>query len=131
MKAAQGPFQILQYGAYMGDVKFEGSSGTWLKNQYGLWVKTNNGHFMPVNAFWSSTTPRTSISSQLRAILMQIYYVETDVTPVSKFIVDNINVLDTYSETWNVSVKSNLVVQNMDNAIKLKYSNTKISLTEL
>lgn len=131
MKAAQGPFQILQYGAYMGDVKFEDYPSSWLKNKYGLWVKTNNGHFMPVNAFWDSDTDKTLISDQLRAILMQIYYVETDVTPVSKYIVDNINVLDTYSETWNVSVKSNLVVQNMDNAIKLKYSNTKISLTEL
>lgn len=131
MKAAQGPFQILQYGEYMGDVKFEGTSQTWLKHKYGLWVKTNNGHFMPVNSFWNNGTSRNDISNQLRAILMQIYYVETDVTPIAKFVVDNINVLDTYNETWNIAVKSDLDVQDMDNAIKLKYSNTKISLTEL
>lgn len=131
MKAAQGPFQILQYGAYMGDVKFEGTQAKQLKNQYGLWVRTNNGHFMPINAFWTSGTLRSTISDSLKAVLMQIYYVETDVTPVAKFVVDNINVLDAYSETWNASIKSDLVVQNMDNAIKLKYSNTNISLANL
>lgn len=131
MRAAQGPFQILQYGAYMGTVKFEGTPTKEIQKQYGLWVKTNNGHFMPVNAFWNSSTNRTSISNDLKAILMQIYYVETDVTPVAKFVVDNINVLDTYTETWNISMNSRLVVGNMDSAIKLKYSNTKTSLSEL
>ena len=131
MRAAQGPFQILQYGAYMGTVRFEGASTRDIQKQYGLWVRTNNGHFMPVNAFWPSSTNRTTISNSLKAILMQIYYVETDVTPISKFVVDNINVLDTYNETWNISMNSKLVVDNMDSAIKLRYSNTRISLSEL
>lgn len=130
MKAAQGPFQILQYGAYMGDVKFEGRTTTWLKNKWGLWVRTNNGHFMPINAFWSETD-RKKIPIILTNVLMQIYYVETDVTPIPKFIVDNINVLETYNETWNISVGSQLKVSNMNKAIKLKYSNTKMSLEEL
>lgn len=131
MIAAQGPFQILQYGAYMGTVNFEGDSKRNISKQYGLWVKTNNGHFMPVNAFWSFGTPKSTISNSLKAILMQIYYVETNVTPIAKFVVDNINVLDTYTETWNISMKSNLVVTDMDAAIKLKYSNTKVSLSDL
>ena len=115
----------------MGTVRFEGSTTRDINKQYGLWVRTNNGHFMPVNAFWPSTTNKTAISDSLKAILMQIYYVETDVTPISKFVVDNINFLDTYNETWNISMNSRLVVSNMDAAIKLKYSGTKISLSEL
>lgn len=131
MKAAQGPFQILQYGAYMGTVYLKGATTRNISKQYGLWVKTNNGHFMPVNAFWSSSAGRTTISDSLKAVLMQIYYVETDTTPISKFVVDNINVLDTYNETWNVSMKSKLTVKDMNAAIKLKYSSTKISLSDL
>ena len=133
MKAAQGPFQVLQYGIYMGkSTKFKGTNGdTELNNKYGLWVKTNNGHFMPINAFWNSTESRTTISRQLRAILMQIYYVETDVTSTSKYIVDNINVPNEYTETWNISVATDVTVNSMDKAIVLKYSDGKKTLYDL
>lgn len=133
MKAAQGPFQVLQYGIYMGkSTKFKGVNGdTELNNKYGLWVKTNNGHFMPINAFWNSTESRAAISRQLRAILMQIYYVETDVTSTSKYIVDNINVPDAYTETWNISMATDVTVNSMDKAIALKYPNGRKTLYDL
>lgn len=133
MKAAQGPFQVLQYGIYMGkSTKFKGVNGdTELNNKYGLWVKTNNGHFMPINAFWNSTESRTTISRQLRAILMQIYYVETDVTSTSKYIVDNINVPNAYTETWNISIATDVAVNSMNKAIALKYSDGRKTLYDL
>lgn len=133
MKAAQGPFQILQYGIYMGKAtRFKGTNGdTELNNKYGLWVKTNNGHFMPINSFWNSTESRATISSQLRAVLMQIYYVETDVTSTSKYIVDNINVPNAYTETWNISMATNITVNSMDETIALKYSNGRKTLHDL
>lgn len=133
MKAAQGPFQILQYGIYMGKAtKFKGTNGdTELNGKYGLWVKTNNGHFMPINAFWNSTESRATISRQLRAILMQIYYVETDVTSTSKYIVDNINVPNAYTETWNISIATDVIVNSMDKAIALKCSDGRKTLYDL
>lgn len=129
MKGAQCPFAILQYGVYTNqDVYFKGNNKVKLSSYYGLWVKTNNGHYMPINAFWTNGgySKRQEISKQIKAILMQIYYVETDVKSISKYIVDNINMLDKYTETWNMKVQSTIKTPDINKVIQLF---TKVPVT--
>lgn len=132
MKSAQGPFQLLQYTYYNSDgVKFEGDNTIQLNKKYNLWVRTNQGHFMPINAFWDSNSNVTTISNQLRAILMQIYYVDTDASAVTRYLVDNINNLESYTEGWEIVINSHLNIPNMDNSIYLSTDEDSISLAEL
>lgn len=133
MQNAQGPFQLLQYTYYHENyVNFEGNTNTRLNKKYNLWVRTNQGHFMPINAFWDSASNSvTTISDQLKAILMQIYYVDTDTTAVTRYSVDNINNLDPYTEGWEIVINSHLNISDMNSSIYLSTSKGSISLTEL
>lgn len=126
MQQVGGPFQLLHYGAYMGSVTADSATIT---NQFGVWCKTDNGHFVPVQGF---TNDKAVLAKYIALLLMQIYYVETDVTPLLRCIVKNINRLKTFVETWNVEIKSELQIQERSQSVGLlDVSENVLSLHDL
>lgn len=121
MQQVGGPFQLLQYGAYMGSVT---AGGTSITSQFGVWCKTDNGHFVPVQGF---TSKKEDLAKYIALLLMQIYYVETDVTPLLMCIVKNINRLKTFVETWNVEIKSILKIQERSKSVGLIDTSGKVT----
>lgn len=122
-----GPFQVLQYGANFGnddwsnaDVKVNNTS---IKSKYGVWCKTDNGHFVPVQGF---TSDKNTLAKYIALLLMQVYYVETDVTPLLMCIVKNINRLKTFIETWNVEISSTLKIKEKSQSVGLINSSEKV-----
>lgn len=120
------PFQIMKYAAYEHDVEKEwvqvasGSSWKTLDNRYGLWVKTNNNHYMPINSFFRSDTRLEDISAQIVSILASTYYVDTNSETIQKYIVDSIHYPKQYTESWNVEVESEMKLDVPDAFIKLR-----------
>lgn len=128
-----GPFQILQYGANFGNDDWSNASvkagSTSIKSKYGVWCKTDNGHFVPVQGF---AQDKSTLAKYIALLLMQIYYVETDVTPLLMCIVKNINRLKTFIETWNIEISSTLEINEKSQSVGLiDSSNTVISLETL
>lgn len=123
-----GPFQLLQYGGEdTGGTTKAGSTN--ITNNFGVWCKTDNGHFVPVQGF---TTSNDTLAKYIALLLLQVYYVETDVTPLLMCIVKNINRLKTFIETWNVEIKSILKIQERSKSVGLIDSSDNVkSLEEL
>lgn len=123
-----GPFQILQYGASFSEnsdwnnasVK---AGSVSIKGNFGVWCKTDNRHFVPVQGF---TTNKDTLAKYIALLLMQIYYVETDVTPLLMCIVKNINRLKTFIETWNVEISSTLNIKEKSKSVGLIDSSDNI-----
>lgn len=122
-----GPFQVLQYGANFGNDDWSNASvkagNTSIKSQYGVWCKTDNGHFVPVQGF---TSDKNTLAKYIALLLMQIYYVETDVTPLLRCVIKNINRLKTFIETWNVEISSTLRINEKSQSVGLLDSSEKI-----
>lgn len=119
---------------------------------YGLWAKTDDGVYVPINCWVKSNTlPSHTIDSLrgqsqklaklLTLLYMSIYYVNTSTTPKELSVVDCINYMTSYYETLNINIQSELNIGNheefqssqcpiMDNiTLKTKTGNT-ISLNE-
>lgn len=126
-----GPFQILQYGANFGNDDWSNASvkagSISIKSKYGVWCKTDNGRFVPVQGFSSD---KSTLAEYIALLLMQIYYVETDVTPLLMCIVKNINRLKTFVETWNVEISSTLQVKEKSQSVSLLDSSDKATSLE-
>lgn len=128
-----GPFQILQYGANFGNDAWSNASVAAgrmsITSKYGVWCKTDNGHFVPVQGFASD---KSTLAKYIALLLMQIYYVETDVTPLLRCIVKHIHRLKTFIETWNFEISSTLEINEKSQSVGLvDSSNTVISLETL
>lgn len=129
MLQAKGPIQLLRYG-----YGFHDSENLWgavwindkrLNRYCGLWIKTNNGHFMPINNFWEtpskdpiSVDKINEISKFIRLFFTQLYYVDTNVSAINRYIVDNINTLNSYTENWNININTN-VIGSVDDVISI------------
>lgn len=120
MNQIGGPFQVLQYGANFGGDDWSNATvkagGVSIGGQYGVWCKTDNGHFVPVQGF---TTNKDSLAKYIALLLMQIYYVDSDVSPILMCVVKNINRLKTFIETWNVEILSKLKITDTGNSVGL------------
>ena len=115
------PFQVVQYAGYQNDKKENIYVGDRIMDKnYGLWVKTNNNHYMPINSFWRGTTPLGVISDQIVSLLASIYWVDTNSETIQKCIVDSIHYPRQYTEFWNVEVESKMEVHALDACIRLQ-----------
>lgn len=133
MQNTKGPFKLLEYGGYNANDKnrvIKKDTNKDITGQFGLWVRTNNNHYMPINAFWGYND-KSYASYAIVRLLMQIYCVKNEDVQVLKYIVDNINVLNSYTETWNVKLNSNVNINDINSTIILKHDNNKLSLSEL
>lgn len=122
-----GPFQILQYGADFGNDKWSNASvkagSASINKEWGVWCKTDNGHFVPVQGF---STERDKLSKYIALLLMQIYYVDTDTPPILRCIVEDINRLKTFIETWNIKISSTLEVNEKSESVGLLDSSKNV-----
>lgn len=124
MLAAQGSFQVMRYvggkGTTFRDKNIQGS--------YGLWVKTSEGHYMPINCF---STSESTLAGLIANLYAQLYYVDTDTLDKELPVVININYLSGYTETWNIGVNVSLSVSNILNSINLLSDTGKMPLSTL
>lgn len=111
MLAAAGSFQMMYYkggkGTKFGETNIQGNRG--------LWVRTSEGHYVPINCFGSESQLATKIAK----LYAQLYYVNTDTVNKDLPVVININYLSNYSETWNIEVHSALTINNIIDNIHL------------
>lgn len=124
MLAAQGSFQVMYY---------KGGKGTTFRDrniqgQYGLWARTSEGHYVPINCFYNTVDKLAGLVANLYA---QLYYVDTDTLDKDLPVVTNINYLTGYTETWNVNVNVSLSISNILNNVNLLHSGGEMSLTTL
>ena len=124
------PFQCLRW---VGGVKTEYNGINIQGMKYNLWAKSSEGHYIPINCF----AIENSLVNLLRALYMSLFYVNTDPTPRIMAVVSNINYMTSYSETWQITVSSELNISNIQDDIVLISRNEdgvpqdRISLSEL
>lgn len=111
MMAASGSFQMMYYkggkGTKFGETNIQGNRG--------LWVRTTEGHYVPINAFGSESQLATKVAK----LYAQLYYVNTDTIDKELPVVINVNYLTGYSEIWNIEVVSLLSIDNIENNVLL------------
>lgn len=99
---------------------------------YGLWARIawGDSYFMiPINTFGQDPS---SIARFLSSLFVSIYYTDGNSTTRWMAVVDNINYLSSYIETWNLEISSKVNVQNILNNVTLKTSsNNTLSLQYL
>ena len=117
MLNAGGPFQLVLYNKYNYD-----NPKNWIQDltlnkplthRIVLYVKTSNNHYVPVDCSSFNTytvndqTFYQTVSLNLAAVLMQIYYVDTTPSFITKYVPNEINNIDNYKETisFDVNVK--------------------------
>lgn len=135
MKAVGNPFCIVRMGVGgnsmcigLTDQKYYDAKYSFGGNTF-LWARLDDDRFVPINAYWpTSSNPDQNIAQQLRVILMQIYYVDTNEKTINKFVVDDINYLKKYTEKWNVIINTTLKISSYSDSI---YLNNSISLKML
>lgn len=123
MLAAQGSFQVMYYKGGKG-TDFHGKN---IQGTNGLWARTSEGHYVPINCFGTVQV----LASLVANLYAQLYYVDTDTINKELPIVTNINYLSGYSETWNIGVNSSLSISNILDSITLISETGNISLTTL
>lgn len=127
MSTMDGPFRIMGYSADPGSNwktgdKLEtwnqkdwqhsiGIGGKFCVNIFGVWVKTSESHYMPINCFFvkngESETYETMfarIAHSIYPMLLQIYKVDSEVDSVQRFKPDTINYLSDYEATVGLTI---------------------------
>lgn len=115
MLSSCSPFVIVHYSHYYSDHGTK-SGETFITGKYGLWARTSKDHYVPLNIFSSSYSTLFTLTLKL---LTQVYYVETEANSVRRCIVKYINRLKTFSENWNIDIKSQLTVGNPQKSVCL------------
>lgn len=106
-------------------------AGNNISKKWGIWVRTDGGHYVPLHTFYNSTE-LSKVMKHIIMFLAQVYYVQTDPSTVQKCVVYNINKLKTFQETWNIEISSILTVNSMSKSLYLIAQNgTEISLESL
>lgn len=141
MKQENCPFVMMQYNVFPekldeNEYTYFGNSkkGISLKLKYNLWARTSEDHYVPINAFWDTFNQSSweTMSCQLRAIYAQIYYAVNDEFIDNYYIVDNINYLETYKETWSFDLNTNIQnVQTSNLYLHLEDGSNQKTLQEL
>ena len=123
MLATQGCFQVMYY---------QGGKGTTFRDKniqgtYGLWARTSEGHFVPINCFGTVANLAKTVAN----LFAQLYYVDTDILDKNLPVVININYLSGYSETWNINVETSLTVGDISQSVVLQSSSGTMTLSTL
>lgn len=116
MVNAQCPFAVVRYSHYHSGHPTK-ANGTNVTGRYGVWVRTDQEHFVPL---LTTTSTKDEMFKKIIQLLLQIYYVESDAASITRTIVKYINRLATYTETWNIAIASTLAVSEMANSLQLK-----------
>lgn len=142
MLNAGGPFQLVLYNRYNQNVDgtlmfvFDKTLKKSLSKNIVLYVRTSNNHYIPIDCsdFWSSKTDQfyRRISLNLASILMQIYYVDTTPSFITKYTPNEINNIN-YDETisFELGVKVPLKSELLTNCININTSSETYHLTVL
>lgn len=125
MLSSGGSFQCMRWDGGV-NTKFDWKN---VQGKYSLWAKSSEGHYIPINCFRSS---ESDLAKLVALLYMSLYYVNTDTTSKNLAVVNNINYMTSYSETWNIVVASYLNINNVQDSVVLVSQNgSKISLQEL
>lgn len=142
MLNAGGPFQFVLYNRYNQNVDgtlmniYDKTLKKDLSKNIVLYVRTSNNHYVPIDCsdFWESKKDQfyQRISLNLASILMQIYYVDTTPSFVTKYIPNEINSID-YNETisFKLEVKVPLKSEILTNCINVNVPSGTYHLTEV
>lgn len=123
MLAAQGSFQAMKYVGGKA-TQFNGAN---IQGQWGLWARTSEGHYVPIN----NKGTQSQLATLVASLYAQIYQVNTDTINKELPVVTNVNYLTNYSESWHVGIESSLKIGNiLDNVVLVSENNT-ISLSDL
>ena len=137
-----GPFQFVLYNRYNQNVDgtlmkiYDKTLKKDLSKNIVLYVRTSNNHYVPIDCsdFWESKKDQfyQRISLNLASILMQIYYVDTTPSFVTKYIPNEINSID-YNETisFKLEVKVPLKSEILTNCININVPSGTYHLTEV
>lgn len=116
---------MLEGGALFYPIRWDGQNGRKLewggvnvKGQISLMARSTDDHYIPINC-WVSSGQEYVLAEMVSKIYTTLYYVNTEVENKNLAIVDCINYMTNYRETWNVSVSSKLNVQNIEDDILL------------
>jgi hypothetical protein len=121
MMGQNGSFQCLRWDGGV-STKFNDKN---VQGKHSLWAKSSEGHYIPINCFES----QANLAKLVTLLYMSLYYVNTDTTTKDLAVVNNINYMTSYSETWNVAVQSGLSISNIQNSVVLVSSDgNRISL---
>lgn len=124
MMGQNGSFQCLRWDGGV-STKFNDKN---VQGKHSLWAKSSEGHYIPINCFES----QANLAKLVTLLYMSLYYVNTDTTTKDLAVVNNINYMTSYSETWNITVQSGLSISNIQDSVVLVSSEgNRISLQEL
>ena len=134
-----GPFQLIRHTKSTDKSKANeqlrviryGQKSVDIIESFILWVKTSGDHYFPINSKISTLNVsdddlKKNLENMVHAFklfLMQIYYVDTEPSNIQKYIVDNVNYLDAYTETWRSEIEVTITAQDMDEHIIINNSN--------
>lgn len=125
-----GTFQIMHW---MGDDKKVDSirfGELMIEGYVSIWGKTTEGRFIPINYFLpaNGNEGEDNINSIVKSLYASVYYVDINGMDLDIAVVDNINYMHLYNETWNIKISVLLEVANMDDSIILQ---NKLTLSDL
>lgn len=124
MIGQNGSFQCLRWDGGV-STRFNDKN---VQGRCGLWAKSSEGHYIPINCFES----QANLAKLVTLLYMSLYYVDTDTVPKNIAVVNNINYMTSYSETWNLVIQSELSIANIQDSVVLVASDgNRISLQEL
>lgn len=129
MLASWCPFVIVQYSPmnnYRVIVPKRGNRN--LARLYGIWVLTDEKHYVPLETAVSSISEARRL---IMSFLTQVCAVFEESSTVEKYIVTNIDKLKPYKETWEFDVNSTLTLPGIYNFIYLKTDNGAINLQKI
>ena len=143
MLRAGGPFQLVLYNRYNYDNNNKVNDLTLnkdLTSDVVLYVKTSNNHYIPIDCNSSiyltgdNAVFHKNASLNLAAILMQIYYVDTTPSFITKYVPNEINNIDTYKEIISFDVEVNISIDRtslLDNTLVKKLKGNPVKLSSL
>lgn len=110
----------------------EGETSNNLHDYYYVWIKTENGNYLPINCFSKGEDGRKKLAKFLLVLYSQLYYVDTEQMETTLPVVSNIVYATNYREIYNILISSSITVaENSLNTHVALYSKSNESLITL
>ena len=116
---------MLEGGALFYPIRWDGQGGRKLewgssdvKGWMSLMARSTDDHYIPINC-WVRSSQESKLAQMVSRIYASLYYVNTEVENKHLAIVDCINYMNNYRETWNVLIKTILNIGDIENNIFL------------
>lgn len=108
----------------------EDYNGNNLYDYYYVWIKTENGNYLPINCFGKGTSGRQNLAKFLLVFYSQLYYVDTEQMETTLPVVSNIVYATNYREIYNILISSsiNIAADSLNDHVSL-YSENNGQLT--